>query len=240
MLAMKLIWAMLLAIISLGTLSSAMAEDVEAWATEVEVGLVATTGNTDTQNLKLRADSKGDFAHFRHHLHLDNLQSSRDGAVTAQKFYAFYQADYKLDEISAVFGRISYDNDRFSGFKYQSDLTAGYSRLLFDTGAMALTGDVGVGLRVSELDSGQKKEEGIVRLAGKYTWEVSENAAFQQLLSSEIGGDSTISRSDSSITATINGSLSMKLSLTVKHNSVVPVDRSKTDTETSVTLVYGF
>jgi putative salt-induced outer membrane protein YdiY len=26
----------------------------------------------------------------------------------------------------------------------------------------------------------------------------------------------------------------------VKHNTVVPVDRKKTDTETSVTLVYGF
>jgi putative salt-induced outer membrane protein YdiY len=28
--------------------------------------------------------------------------------------------------------------------------------------------------------------------------------------------------------------------LTVKYNSVVPVDRDKMDTETSVTLVYGF
>jgi len=157
MISIKLIWATMLAMILVGTLSSAVAEDAEAWATEVEVGLVSTSGNTDTQNLKLRADSKGDFAHFRHHFHLENLQSSTDGSVTAQKFYAFYQADYKLDEISAVFGRISYDDDRFSGFKYQSDLTAGYSRMLFDTGTMALTGDVGVGLRVSELDSGQKK-----------------------------------------------------------------------------------
>ncbi len=93
---------------------------------------------------------------------------------------------------------------------------------------------------MSELDSGHKSEEGIVRLAAKYAWEVSENAAFQQLLSSEIGSESTIYRSDSSIKATINGSLSMKVALTVKYNSVVPVDRDKMDTETSVTLVYGF
>ena len=77
-------------------------------------------------------------------------------------------------------------------------------------------------------------------MAAKYAWEVSENAAFQQLLSSEIGSESTIYRSDSSIKATINGSLSMKVALTVKYNSVVPVDRDKMDTETSVTLVYGF
>ncbi|MEJ6592238.1 MAG: DUF481 domain-containing protein [SAR86 cluster bacterium] len=237
---MQLIRAMMLALMLVGTLSSAIAEDAEAWTSEVEVGFVATSGNTDEQTLKLRADSQGDFAHTRHHFHLDSLQSSNNGSVTAQKFYGFYQADYKLDEISAVFGRISHYDDRFSGFKYQSDLTSGYSRLLLDTGAMTLTGDVGVGLRVSELDSGHKSEEGIVRLAAKYAWEVSENAAFQQLLSSEIGSESTIYRSDSSIKATINGSLSMKVALTVKYNSVVPVDRDKMDTETSVTLVYGF
>ena len=105
---------------------------------------------------------------------------------------------------------------------------------------MTLSGDVGLGLRVTGLDTGEKEDEGIIRLAGKYTWLVSDNSAFQQLLSTEIGTDTTVSRSDSSITATINSRLSMKLALTVKHNSEVPVDRKNTDTETSVTLVYGF
>jgi len=221
--------------------ASAMAEDLQIWNTELELGLVATSGNTDDQNLKLRADSQGDFADFRHHLHLDYLRSSKDGSTTAQKLYGFYQADYKLlDETSSIFGRASYDDDRFSGFKYQSELTAGYSRQLLDSEVMTLSGDVGLGLRVTGLDTGEKEDEGIIRLAGKYTWLVSDNSAFQQLLSTEIGTDTTVSRSDSSITATINSRLSMKLALTVKHNSEVPVDRKNTDTETSVTLVYGF
>jgi putative salt-induced outer membrane protein YdiY len=36
------------------------------------------------------------------------------------------------------------------------------------------------------------------------------------------------------------GRLAMKFSYSVKHNSQVPVAASKTDTETSVTLVYSF
>ena len=73
--------------------ASAMAEDLQIWNTELELGLVATSGNTDDQNLKLRADSQGDFADFRHHLHLDYLLSSKDGSTTAQKLYGFYQVD---------------------------------------------------------------------------------------------------------------------------------------------------
>jgi len=105
---------------------------------------------------------------------------------------------------------------------------------------MRLEGDVGIGMRISEFDSGAKDEEPILRLAAKYVWDVSDNAQFQQKLSTEIGSDSTISRSDSSIKANIRGNLSMKLALTVRHNSLVPIDRKNTDTETSVTLVYGF
>jgi len=210
------------------------------WTNEVELGAVVTTGNTDDQNLKLRADSVSEMDNWRHHMHLDSLRSSKNKQTTAQKLYVFYQADYKLDEDRSVFGRVAYDDDRFSGFKYQADVTAGYSQTIFSNATMRLSGDAGLGMRITEQDNGDGKDEGIVRLAGKYVWEVSDNATFQQLLSTEIGSNSTISRSDTSIKANISGSLSMKLALVVKHNSEVPVGRKKTDTETSVTLVYGF
>ena len=210
------------------------------WTNEIELGAVVTTGNTEEQNLKLRVDSVRELDQWRHHVHLDNLRSSKDNETTAQKLYAFYQADYKLDEDRSVFGRVAYDDDRFSGFNYQADITAGYSQTIFANTTMRLSGDAGVGMRLTEVTTGDRDEEGILRLAGKYVWEVSDNASFQQLLSTEIGNDSTISRSDTSIKANINGSLSMKLALVVKHNSAVPVDRKATDTETSVTLVYGF
>jgi putative salt-induced outer membrane protein len=215
-------------------------EDASVWTNEVEFGFVGTSGNTDTENLKLRADSLADLENVKHNVHFDSLRATTDGEITAQKLYAFYQGDYKLDEDRSMFGRVSYDNDRLSGFNYQADVTLGYSQVLFTTATMSLSGDAGVGMRVSEFDSGLRDEEPIVRLAALYLWDVSDNAVFRQKLSTEIGSDSTVSRSDSSIKATISGSLSMKLALTVKHNSVVPVDRKKTDTETSITLVYGF
>jgi putative salt-induced outer membrane protein len=215
-------------------------EEAQGWTNEVELGLVATSGNTDTENLKLRADSLANMDKFKHNVHFDSLRASIDGETTAQRLYAFYQADYKLGEHRSTFGRIAYNDDQFSGFNYQADVTFGYAQRLFTTETMRLEGDVGIGMRISEFDSGAKDEEPILRLAAKYVWDVSDNAQFQQKLSTEIGSDSTISRSDSSIKANIRGNLSMKLALTVRHNSLVPIDRKNTDTETSVTLVYGF
>ncbi|MFT4633509.1 MAG: putative salt-induced outer membrane protein [Candidatus Pseudothioglobus sp.] len=231
------VFSLVMAMMPLSTMAE---EETLDWTNEIELGFVGTTGNTDTENLKLRADSLANLENVKHNIHFDSLRATQEGEITAQKLYAFYQGDYKLGEDRSMFGRVSYDNDRLSGFNYQADVTLGYSQLLFTTATMRLSGDAGIGMRVSEFDSGDKEEEPIVRLAALYLWDVSDNAVFQQKLSTEIGSESTVSRSDSSIKATIRGSLAMKLALTVKHNTVVPVDRKKTDTETSVTLVYGF
>ncbi|MBT3734550.1 MAG: DUF481 domain-containing protein, partial [Gammaproteobacteria bacterium] len=84
------------------------------------------------------------------------------------------------------------------------------------------------------------ENEAIVRLALDYVWDINENAQFKQLLSTEIGSDTTISRSESSVSANIAGDLAMKFSISVKNNSDVPLGTEKTDTESAVTLVYKF
>ncbi|MBD3648369.1 MAG: DUF481 domain-containing protein [Pseudomonadales bacterium] len=208
------------------------------WSGTLEVGAVFTTGNTEEENLKFRTDWLRDTEHWAHAFHMDGLRSSQEGELTAHRLYAYYQADRKLNDIESIFARVSYEDDRFSGFDYQWDATSGYSRILIDDETMKLDTDVGAGFRVSSLDDGDKEEELIVRLAGTFTWQVSENSRFGQKLSTEIGEESTISRSETSLSANISGSLAMKLTYTVKHNSDPPVDTEATDTEASVTLVY--
>lgn len=217
---------------------SAIAEG--PWVSEVELGVVLTSGNTEEEILKLRVDATRESDRFKHNLHGDSLRNSRDGKLTAQKLYTFYKADYKLDREGALFGRISYEDDRFSGFDYQADATVGYTRMLRETDTTSLEGDLGIGARRSVPDTGPSDSEAIVRIAAAYSWQVSENAVFKQLLSAQIGSESTISRSETSLQTTVTNSLAMKLALTIRNNSEVPVGRENTDTETSVTLVYKF
>ena len=169
----------------------------------------------------------------------DYFRESQDSVTNADKFYGSYQGDYKLTEPNALFGRVSYENDKFSGYAYQEDITFGYSRRLLDRPNMRLTGDVGAGERRSKLDDGTTQNEAIGRLALRYKWQISESALFKQGVSAELGSN-TILRSETSIQSTIVGNLAMKLAVNVKHQSEVPAGFKQTDTESSITLVYNF
>jgi putative salt-induced outer membrane protein len=104
---------------------------------------------------------------------------------------------------------------------------------------MNLNITTGIGLRRS-LSEQENFDEVILRLAGDYKWDVSENALFNQLLSAEAGDQTSIYRLESSIETNIVENLSLKFTFNVKHQSEVPIGREKTDTATSVTLVMNF
>ena len=79
-----------------------------------------------------------------------------------------------------------------------------------------------------------------IRRSLSSTVSLSKSSNFQQTLIADAGEESTILKSISSIKAQINGSLAMKVSLTIKNTSDVPEGVEETDSETAVTLVYGF
>ena len=227
-------------IVTLSTLFAASTTLAQSlWSSEVELGAVFTSGNTDEQNIKFRGQAVRDSEQWQHKVYLDTLNSSKNDVKSAQKSYLFYQGDYKL-QVGSLFGRASYENDKFNGYDYQAEFTVGYSRPLYDNGPHKLSGDAGLGYRISEVMTGVSENEAIVRLALDYVWDINENAQFKQLLSTEIGGDTTISRSESSVSANIAGDLAMKFSISVKNNSDIPLGTEKTDTESAVTLVYKF
>jgi putative salt-induced outer membrane protein len=80
----------------------------------------------------------------------------------------------------------------------------------------------------------------IARLAANYNWNVSESADFIQDFSIDAGSDSSIYRSETGIQTDIRENLSLKFSVKVKHQTDVPLNREKTDTETAITLVLNF
>ena len=94
-----------------------------------------------------------------------------------------------------------------------------------------------------DVDTGRDVEkEAIARLAGQFDYGLSETSLFRQKLSTEIGLDynNTITESETSLQSTIVNSLSMKVAFRVKNVSDAPEGSDKTDTETSLSLLYGF
>lgn len=210
------------------------------WAGSGEAGYVATSGNTETSNLTLKLGLTNEREKWRHNLALEGLKSEDDGDTTAERYLAAWQSDYKISEHDYLFGRLSYEDDKFSGYNYRITESIGYGRRVLDRNNMTLDLEAGPGLRQSELDNGDKENEAILRLAARYAWDITDHAKFTEELSSDIGEDATITKSVTALQADIVGNLAMKASFTIKNTSDVPAGIEKTDTETALTLVYGF
>ncbi len=210
------------------------------WTGAGEFGYLATSGNTDTESLSAKLGLINDREIWRHTMGLEATTNSDNAVTTAERYAADWQSDYKISKFDYLFGRLSYETDKFSGYDYRTSEVLGYGRRVLTTERMKLDLEVGAGARQSKLETGITEHEPILRLAGRYAWQISPTALFTQSLAADVGQDATITKSITALKVDVVGNLAMKLSYTVENTSSVPVGVEKTDTETMVSLVYNF
>ncbi len=229
----------LMALVSAGHAADAQVIDT-SWKGNVELGIVITTGNTETETINAKAKVETEREKWRHIAFVESLNSSTQGTATAERFVINGQSDYKFGEHNYFFAMVNYEDDSFSGYEYRVSEAFGYGRRVMNESNLTLDMEAGPGARQSKLDSGSSDNEYTVRGAVKLAWKVSETSTFTEDLSTDVGEDATITKSVTALTAQVYGSLATKITYTIKNTSDVPVGIKKTDTETAVTLVYSF
>ncbi len=229
------------AVLFAGFSSCALAEaPAMPWSGDAELGVMVTSGNTDTQTISGKLDISNEKEVWRHNLKLAALNSSENDQTSAEKYSAMWKSDYKLGEKNYLFGSAQYDDDRFSGYDYQATLALGYGRRVLGSDSQTLDLEIGPGYRRSKVSTTDRvKEEAVLKLAGFYRYQISDSSKFKQDLVFDIGEDQTISKSITAVQAKVAESLSMKVSYTWKHTSEVPAGRAKIERETALTLVYA-
>ncbi|MBL1294315.1 MAG: DUF481 domain-containing protein [Thiotrichales bacterium] len=214
--------------------------DAPGWHGEGEFGLAITSGNSDTETLNGRLDLVNNTGLWRHTLGLSALSVADGDSTTAERYTFSYKADKNISENDYLFGAFRYDDDRFSGFNFQSSLTTGYGRRLFERTRSRLDVELGGGYKFSETTNGETQDEVIARLYGDYEHKVSSNALFSQTLLIETGIENTFTESISAFKVHFAEKLALKLSLIVKNNSDVPAGSTSTDRISTVAVVYSF
>lgn len=225
----------------LGSIGQSFAADpAPPWKADVELGIVSTSGNTKNTSTKARAGVVYEQNKWRHTVKFDALNTSNATSTTSERYALSGNSDYKFDERSFAFGRVGYENDRFAGFDYRISEVLGYGYRAINQDDLTLDIEVGPGTRQTQLRNSSSKNELIGYLGGKLLWKFSPTASLSEILTTESGSDTTISRSITALSAQLASSLAMKLTFTARHISVVPALVNRMDTETAVTLVYGF
>lgn len=228
-------------------LSPLVAAQEKDWEGEAELGVLKTTGNTEETNVNGRLGLLHEITTWRNIGNFRSVYTEAEDETTAERYRAELETNYKFAEHQYWFLRGSYEDDRFSGYDFQSSSTTGYGqRFLEWNDRTFLDLSAGVGYRYNRLeepeDGSQAEEEAIARLAAQFDFALSETSLFRQKLNTEIGLDENkvITESETSIQANVIGSLSLKVAYRVRQLSDPPPDSSDTETETSLTLLYGF
>lgn len=237
---------------SLSFVSYAADEDEETkpFALDGELGIIVTTGNTSTSSFSGRLSAHHELTKWSNDYGVDFLyrqedveqaDGSEESETTAQKLYVSGQANYKLaNENNRLFVFGSYEDDRFNSFDFQATLALGWNQKLWQTKKSTFAYSVGPGYSFADTVDGEDASSFILRSAANFQYKISSSATFKQDISTEVGSENTKSKSETSLTTKINGSMSMKFSVILNHNTNVAADLDNLDTQTAVTLVYTF
>lgn len=225
--------------------------------TDLELGFIASTGNTETMSLRGRINTKHDLEKFKNNYVVEaffredkvrtesNGETTTEIQTTAEKYFLSIQSDYKLEEEhKGIFGFGSYEQDKFSSYEYQASIASGYSDRLLINERSYLSFSIGPGAAFNEIrETGESSFFGMLRASAEYLLLLSENAKFTQIFSSEIpfeSGQNRKTKAQSALTVKLISNLGIQISFVIDHNSKVTEGIESTDTQTSVTVVYSF
>jgi putative salt-induced outer membrane protein len=252
-----------LAVLVAALSTAAFAQEKKTWDVEVELGAIATSGNTQTTSLHTKLDIKHNLTKFKNEYIVSSLfkedevtqdDNSKVKEKTADKYLLSVKSAYQLaasdEDRSYLFGFASYTHDKFGSYRAYETIALGYGDWFYSNEKVNWFVEAGPGYfrgeKVLESDDisapylYETEQGALLRVATQLEWKVTQTAVFKQIISVETGSDNTRSLSETSLAASISNAMQMKFSFAVANDSKVAPGKEKTDTTTSATIVYRF
>ncbi len=226
------------------------AKEPKVWKTSAELGAISTTGNTAGTSITGKIDARQELtewsnqyifsAFFKEDENID-AEGNRSTERSAQRYLISAKGAYKLtQEHDNLFVLGSYTDDKFGAYTHYATVAAGYGTRLLDLENKSLAVEIGPGFYNARRSTDETEGGLLARGAAEFKWTISESAEFSQTFSVEVSSDNTRTVAETALSARVNGAMQMKAAFLVQNDSDVPIDKKKTDTQTSLTLVYSF
>jgi putative salt-induced outer membrane protein len=218
-----------------GASGSALAE----WTGKGELGGSFASGNSENESLNVALGGKYTRDKWTHALGFAGNYGNDGDSTTAQRWEVRGQSDYQFTTRAYGFGAVRYEDDRFSGYDYQTSLAGGLGYKLIDSEQTKLWVQGGPGYRFAKLRDTGESEDGVV-LRGDLGFEhqLTETTKVVDRFLVEAGSDNTYLQNDLGLEVTIKGALALRLGYQVRHNTDVAPDIEKTDTLATIGLIY--
>lgn len=248
--------------LALTTLTTTVfAEDEKRpWEVSVDLGAIATSGNTETTSMQFNLDAKQNLDKWENQYIFNSLfkedevtqdDDTTSKEKTAEKYFGSAKFAYLLGvEDAYLFGFGSYADDRFGAYRTYATVALGYGNWIYSSPTLSWFVEAGPGYFEGEKvivsddvtipDSISDESGAMLRLATALEWQITSTAGFKQIVSVEAGADNTRTVSDTSLASSISDRLKMKVGFAIANDTDVAPGKEKTDTTTYINLVYSF
>jgi len=225
------------------------------WSGGGELGFASAHGNSSNESLNAKLDlNYADGSEWKYSGSLSGLRASseytneqpdgsitRDRRTTANRYTLNGNAAYRTDSRGTVNTSLRHEHDDFGTFSQQTSLSLSYGNRVVDGDRTQLDLQVGPGYRRA-FDTLEERYESSLIGRGLVDLRVSlsESTEFSNKLLVESGEYNTFAQNDLSLSVTMNSHLALKAGWQARHNSNAAEDLKKTDTLSTMNVVYRF
>lgn len=228
-------------------------EPVRGWSGTGELGVAAARGNARSESLNGKLHFTNEDDRWKHEYSLSALRAK--GEVTgdfdgdgdeeesfelnANRYEAAASSALKYSEKSSWVTSLRYENDDFAPYEWQTTFGMGYGHDFLENEKTTLSTEIGPGYRrAKDASTGATEGEGIVRGKLDYKQQITGNTQLFNTLLVESGSDNTFAQNDAGVSVAMSEAFALKAGIQLRHNTDVGPGIEKTDTLTTVNLVY--
>ncbi len=241
--------------VSNGPTDPALAVIPSPWSgSSGELGFASAHGNSSTESFNGRLKGRYTDGDWIHSLDLFGMRSSaeytntnddgtttRERQTTAERYTASAGSALQLGEHRQLTATGRYETDDFATYDRLATFGIGYGTRLLDWQNFYLDAQIGPGVRRAHDSVEDETETGLIGRGLfdlKYT--ITPNTDLVNTLLIESGSYNTYAQNDFGVQVAMNQRFALKAAWQMRHNSDVSDDNKKTDTLTTVNLVYTF
>jgi putative salt-induced outer membrane protein len=213
------------------------------WTGKGEAGVAVASGNTHSQSANARVAIARKLETWENSATLAGVYLRSDGDTTAQRWEIGLQTRHTFSADTFWFGGLRYEEDRFSGFDHQGVISTGVGRKFIENDATKLSGQAGLGYKFHEtIDpvmmsrDTQRKLVGVVSAGLEHS--LNGSTSFFDRFSAEISGDNNFLQNEIGLSVKMSDRMALALAYAVRHNTEPPAGFRKTDTLSTINLVY--
>ncbi len=241
--------------VSNGPTDPALAVIPSPWSgSSGELGFASAHGNSSTESFNGRLKGRYTDGDWIHSLDLFGMRSSaeytntaddgtttRERQTTAERYTAAAGSALQLGEHRQLTATGRYETDDFATYDRLATFGIGYGTRLLDWQNFYLDAQIGPGVRRAHDAVEDREETGLIGRGLfdlKYT--ITPTTDLVNTLLIESGSYNTYAQNDFGVQVAMNQRFALKAAWQMRHNSDVSDDSKKTDTLTTVNLVYTF